>query len=194
MTFNPNIPQGAQLISATQAQIQINFDQLNSIFDVDHVTYDNATVANRGKHDKSTYIEQGSDPATSANEIALYSKDLSSVSTLYMRKESSGTVIQMSGRDPILANPGRTFLPGGIILVWGTFSLAPGVNSTAVTFPGGGFTGTPFGVYFGSNVTGNAESLPIVGPGTLTNTGFTGQRANGSSGGTYLYYYLAIGI
>ena len=91
MTFNPNIPQATDLTSASQSQILTNFSQLNTIFDVDHVTYDNATVANRGKHDKSTYIEQGADPATSANEVALYSKDLSTVSTLYMRKESSGT-------------------------------------------------------------------------------------------------------
>ena len=134
MSFNPNIPQSSNIPSQSQAQFLTNFGQLNTIFDVDHVTYNNATSANRGKHDQSTYIDSSGDPTTSSNECAVYSKALSGVSTLYFRKESNGTAIQMTGVDPVVnANDGYTFLPGGLILKWGTIAAA--VNNVVQGFP-----------------------------------------------------------
>lgn len=160
MTFNPNIPTSSNIPSQSQAQFLTNFGQLNTIFDVDHVTFNDATVANRGKHTKTTYIEWAmppeatADPITSSNELALYSKESGSVSTLFLRKESNGTVIQMSGQDPTIATSGSTFLPGGIVLKWGQFSTNAGGTATptfASAFPTACFvvvasvidTGTP---------------------------------------------------
>lgn len=96
MTYNPSIPQSSDLISQSQAQVLTNFSQLNTIFDVDHVTYNDATSANRGKHDKSTYVE-GSDPVTSTNEVAVYSKDTGTQPDLFYRPESSGTATRLTG-------------------------------------------------------------------------------------------------
>lgn len=129
MTFNPNIPQPNDLISQSQAQIQTNFSQSDTAFGIDHTAF--STVSNQGKHKKSSYIEQASDPVTSANEVAVYSKELSGASTLYLRKENAGTVVQMSGQDPTVAAAGSTFLPGGVILKWGSGSVT---NTQTVNF------------------------------------------------------------
>lgn len=133
MSYNPNIPQPSDIPSQSQAQFLVNFQQLNTIFDVDHVPYNDADTADRGKHDKSTYVEQGSDPTTAANELALYSKDDGSGNTrLFLRQESAGTVIQISGANPSASANGTTFLPGGLILKWGT--KANPINNDVISF------------------------------------------------------------
>lgn len=97
MTYNPSIPQANDIISQSQGQILTNFNQANTIFDVDHVTFDNATVANRGKHDKSTYVELAADPVTAFNEVAVYSKDTGTQPDVFVRLENNGTVERMTG-------------------------------------------------------------------------------------------------
>jgi hypothetical protein len=132
MSFNPGIPQSSDIPAQSQAQILTNFNQTNSVFGINHIEFNNSTVANRGKHKHVSMIEQGSDPVTAANEVALYSKDVSSVSQLFLRREANGTVIQMTGQNPTIAQSGSTFLPGGIVMKWG-FTGVIADNST-VTF------------------------------------------------------------
>jgi len=117
MTYNPVIPQSFNIPSQSQSQFLTNFGQLNSVFDIDHVPFNDATVANRGKHDKSTYIEITPDPTTLINEIAVYSKESGSVTRLFMRQENSGTVIKLTGTDPYVTSNANqletsTFLAG----------------------------------------------------------------------------------
>lgn len=185
MTFNPSIPASTDLISQSQSQIQTNFSQSNTAFGIDHTAFD--VVSNQGKHKKSTYVEQGADPATAANELAIYSKDLGAVSTLYLRKESNGTVIQMSARDPVIAASGCSFLPGGILIQWGTYSLAAGTLTTpvafAVTFPTAVYSLTITG-----DITNN-KSMPSYS--TLTTSGFNGNKTD--TGFATNYTYIAIG-
>ena len=185
MTFNAAIPQSTDLISQSQAQILTNFSQSNTAFGIDHTAFD--VVSNQGKHKKSTYVEQGSDPATLANEMAVYSKDLSAVTTLYLRKESNGTVIQMSGVDPIDAASGCTFLPGGFLIQWGTYTLAAPNSTTPVAFA------TSFSTVYSLTITGNNtlnSSLPAYSG--LSLSGFNGNRASPLAG-TVTYTYMAIG-
>lgn len=130
MVYIPTIPQpGDSPATQSQAQILENFTQLNTQFSVDHVALN--AGANNGKHIKTTFIDQAADPVVAANEIDLYSKSLAGVSTLYLRKESNGTVIQMSAQDPTINNAGSTFLPGGVIIKWGFGPASPGGNVIA---------------------------------------------------------------
>ena len=117
MTYNPSVPQPTDIPAQSQADFLTNFTQLNTIFDVDHVPFNDASAANRGKHDKSTYIEQGADPVTATNEISLYTKDVAASTRLFMRQENAGSVLPLSGADPynsVTANKVEvsTFLPG----------------------------------------------------------------------------------
>jgi len=129
MTFNPNIPQASDLISQSQAQILTNFGQVNTIFDIDHVTFNNATAANRGKHDKSTYVEQASDPVTSTNEVAVYSKDTGTQPDLFYRPESAGTAVRLTGGGLTAAAWVRFNVSGAVITVLESYN----VSSVSIT-------------------------------------------------------------
>lgn len=131
MVYKPNIPQPTNIPAQSQSDFLENFSELNTIFDVDHVTWNAASAANRGKHTSSTYIDT-TDPVTATNEVAVYAKDDGGNSRLYMRQEAAGTVVQMSNRDPTIGANGETFLPGGILLKWG--AVLVNSSPTAVVF------------------------------------------------------------
>jgi len=90
MTFDSNIPAANDLLSVSQGDIQTNFSQINTIIAVDHYEFNNATVANRGKH-KSVVLPEAAAIATAADEGALYTKDDGTRPALYYRQESNGT-------------------------------------------------------------------------------------------------------
>jgi hypothetical protein len=185
-TYQPNIPQPGQLISISQNDILQNFQQLNAAWLVNHVDFNTAPL---GKHNLVEFPNQSSAPAGAASEMTLFSQLASGVSQLFYIR-NAGTPFQLTGKDPIVAASGSTFLPGGIILQWGTWTLASGVPNAAVSFAQT-FPTNVFALTFGSNPTPDPKNLPIFS--ALTTSGFTGSRVTGSSGGTYTYYYIAIG-
>lgn len=135
MTFTPNIPASGQTLGQTRDDIRNNFTNYNDTISVNHVA-PNATGA--GKHKFVQMPEQGTAPATAVNEMALYTRELSGRSTLYLRQENSGSSIQMSGVTPALSgNNGYTFLPGGFLIQWGTHAIASGSTATSIgiSFP-----------------------------------------------------------
>lgn len=101
MTYNPNIPQPIDDMSVSQGDLLTNFGDLNTVYGSsgDHVALDAAS--NRGKHKKVTFVSQGSDPdtdspATLENELAMFALEEGSDTELYLRKESNGTVNQIT--------------------------------------------------------------------------------------------------
>lgn len=97
MTYNPNIPQASDIISQSQAQLLTNFQQADLIFDVDHVTFDNATVADRGKHRKADFIRLGADPGSAATQLVVYEKLSGTSSELFFQRDNVATVTQLTG-------------------------------------------------------------------------------------------------
>ena len=95
MTFDPNIPQPTDFISTSQAQVLINFSQVDTIFGIDHVKFSSGS-AQAGEHNKVTFVQQGSDPTTGVNELALYSKAASGQPELFVRRASNGAVQQLT--------------------------------------------------------------------------------------------------
>lgn len=97
MSYTPGIPNATDLISQSQSQIKTNFQKIDSAtngFAVDHVTLTDNTDG--GKHKKSTYIQQGSDPTPSAGEASVYTKAVGSRTELFYRGESSGPITELS--------------------------------------------------------------------------------------------------
>lgn len=136
MTYDPGIPTGSQYLSDSQPAILENFSQLNTLFAINHVTFNDVTAVDRGKHTFVTMIEQADSPGTAINEMALYTKEEGGVTELFLQREdlaAAGADIQMTFGTPSVAANGYTFLPGGLLLQWGS------VNATAVgadfTFP-----------------------------------------------------------
>jgi|GEM_PF-2741692 len=95
MGYNPNVPQPNDFVSQSQKDILQNYQEIASQFMQDHVMIDQEDM-NRGKHKKVTYNEQGSDPTTIADEIALYTKDVSGQPEYFVAPESAGTVYRIS--------------------------------------------------------------------------------------------------
>ena len=136
MTYLPGIP------SNTASQFRTNFTALDNIFANNHYKFDDPTVANRGFHKFSTYVEQGAGPATAAGMIALYCKSYGSQDCLYFRRPGSGAEILLTGPSgPVQAANGYTFVPGGILIQWGKLIAVPIAN-----------TNYSFNIHFSGNV------------------------------------------
>ncbi len=182
MSYQPNIPQPNQLLSLSQVDILTNFNQLNSVFgNVDHVAY-SPPITNSGKHNKSTYVQQASDPATAALEGAVYTKDIGGVPTLVYRQQLSGTVSPILIGSSTAANPGSVNI-GGIIIKWGgNVSLTS--NTEVVNFVSA-FPNNCFSV-----VVTSQNSSQAAGSNTFTTSGFTCTHSGGAN---LSVSYVAIG-
>lgn len=98
MTFDPNIPRNTDIMSDSQTDLQTNFTQINSVMGIDHVAFD--ATANRGKHNKVTLVTQGStDPETTGNELALYSRTNGSNVDVYFRGENNADPVPLTQRN-----------------------------------------------------------------------------------------------
>jgi hypothetical protein len=151
-TFTPNIPQFAQEIKVTQPGILSNFQAINELLSVNHVSFSNPT--DFGKHN-FTSLQYTTDPTTTSTEMALYAKSSTDTNggELYYRYPNSGTVVQLtpvSGGSSGGVTNGWVSLSSTVTMKWGT---ATGIitGSNTITFPTGGgipaYTTTPFVIF-----------------------------------------------
>lgn len=129
MAYQSNKPLPTDRLKDSQSDIQANFLSLYNAWIVNHVTFDDA---NAGKHAYIQFPEQVSNPTTSSNEIALFSKENGGVAQLFLRRESNGTVVNITN-DLSATTNGWTRLINGLILKWETFTVPRNTLST-VTF------------------------------------------------------------
>ena len=132
MTFNPSIPQAQDIMSDSQGDLLINFQQINIVYGTagDHVAFDAAS--NKGKHNKVTLLTQGSDPLVDApdtreNEVALFALEDVTDTEIYMRRESNGDVKQIT-------KDGELFIGVHPIFALNLSDLTPNANTGAGTF------------------------------------------------------------
>lgn len=196
-TYTPNIPQANQRIRATQAPILSNFEAINELLSVNHVGFSDST--NFGKHTFTSLVFQGSDPATSSNEMALYSKtstDLNGAEIFY-RYPNSGTVVQLtgtsSGNGGSLNTNGYSYLTSSLIMKWGQVSgVVAGTNT--ITFPTGGgipaFTTSVYCVQWSPNSSYTLSSSS----GYVTNISLTNFQVVASTTISSTIYWMAIGV
>jgi hypothetical protein len=209
MTFNPLIPQPAHYLAQSQGDLLSNNGQLNNVEGVNHVSFDNAIPVNslaaeRGKHHMVELLNRDTsgsappyaivDPAGTITEMVFYAKDRVyaapigiTETTLYLRK-ANGNLFQMSGLDPVAAQTGSTFLPGGIVIKWGIYTgngaavQAPANTNTFVTpFPNACWSVVVTGGNF-------AQPTNVCKVANLTTASFWGRCPAGEQG-----FYIAIG-
>lgn len=144
MSFDPNVPQAADLISDSQSDILTNFQQLNAIFGsnaaADHYQWD--AVANAGLHKQITLpVVRGSDPTlSSANTGMIYTKTVSGVAAPFFAGWNGSTTVVSplggQGSTPIFVpgQNGYSIFPGGMMLQWGTFTRVGTPTLTNVPF------------------------------------------------------------
>lgn len=133
MPFNPNIPQATDRLAKSQQDLLNNNQQLDTSFGINHYAFSDLT-ANNGMHKQCQLVEQVGAPVPGAGTDSLYTFVTAiPLGELFFVRGGAGTPIQMTNGNTINASTGLTFLPGGMIMQFGTTTL--NVSSQAsVTF------------------------------------------------------------
>jgi hypothetical protein len=119
MAYNPNIPQSTDIIANSQSDILNNFQALNNVFGVNHLTFE---APGQGKHAFLQMPEYSGSVSTAIDEAGLYAAiGASSAQTeLVFRRENNGATIAFT--ECLAGATGWTRLPSGILAKWGNAS------------------------------------------------------------------------
>lgn len=191
MPYKPTPPASGGTLSGTRDTIRNNFTQIETVNNVNHGAYDEA---DQGKHKFLQMPEQATANllATSATEIGLYNSAVNN--NLTLRSPSSGSSYQLTVyNDANIAtfgsNPGWTFLPGGLIMQYGTNAAASSTGSVAFPFS---FT-TIYQVQVTSSRTGTgSNNNTILDTHGISNSGFS-YKIDTNSGSAQINW-IAIGV
>lgn len=173
----------------SQSQIRANFQAINNTWASNHFPLTGNSLF-YGMHNVLVLRPQ-TDPTTSATQVALYNKLVSSVPQMFFRPNINQTPIQMT-YSSIKADSSATqysFVAGPFIVYGGTISNA--TNPQTVTLS----PGTTL-LYVGLimvNPTTTAKAF-ATSPGTLSGTTFTISYAPQPVGSKINISYFAIGL
>lgn len=188
MVVERNIPQPADIISVSQDQLLQNNQGYVDTFAVDHGPYNDA---NAGKHLRSTYPIQASDPVTLAGEGKVYAKDstaLTGRTDLYYRYQTAGGTSMTGLVCPLLA-----------IKAFGKADLLGTVAGTAFNCTVSAIAGNVWTITITSPFVSNADAqkmmvlavpesaattnIPILGVLITNETTITVRRTSTAAGG-----------
>ena len=152
MVYTPNTPLATDVISASQAVFNANFQALNTRFTEDHyeytfaggapAPYNIAVAGDKGKHRKITLVRVSANPAApGADEGRLITKTATGATHLFF--QNAANIYQLTGLPVTLPVLGATYegtmtLPGGVVVKWGKFFAATTngtYNFTSGAFP-----------------------------------------------------------
>lgn len=196
------LPNAGQSLGQTRADIRENFNIIQDAFGRNHVSLNDGTPGNRGKHNFSEYVAQGSTPTIIAGECATYGRNFGGVTQLTFTQDGTGNVYQLTRVIPASVarfstntnytgtqSGGWTFLPGGMLLQYGS-KTSPGAGSSSITFPVA-FTNAPYSIQLTPRNDGSHSAFTYYLDGAPTNTSFN-YRA--STAGSNTLYWIAIGV
>jgi len=202
-SYQPGIPTGTVNLDVDYLNIQRNFQQLDTSFGVDHVTFSNQTAQN-GYH-KSIHFNPVSTTATNPPNnyppvtpaaVPGYGQLMSpqvndginADTALYFLTGGNRKIQLTSNFVPVASQNGYTFLPGGIIMQWAQFT-SPGSTGT-ITFTSSGGIAFPNSCFIvilqGDDNKAATQNLLVT---ARSNVGFDFKSLNSGS----LYTYLALG-
>lgn len=195
MSFTPNIPANGQSLGSSRTQVLDNFAVLRSTLAENHV---DVNAANAGLHTHADLLAQSADPNPASGIVSHYSKTIAGITEWFFQREGTmsgnGAVIQMSNGTPSAGTSGRTFLPGGLILLWGQCNFNTGSTLTQ-NFQGTGFPNNAFTIQITPFIlpgAGNPLSLAAA-PISKTQFNVQGRVSNGSFSASPGAFYWAIG-
>jgi hypothetical protein len=186
MAYNNAIPQATDIISVSQSQLLENFAQINTVVGINHQTFG---ATGEGKHKFLQMPEQGSAPATAVDEAGLYAAvgATSTVAELVFRRENNGAAIAFT--EHVAGASGWTMLPSGIMLQWGSGSVA---GTSTLNFPRT-FPTACYNVQLTSTSGGTEQNFLNIVTGSLTTTGFSAKsytRSGNSSTSSALFFAI----
>jgi hypothetical protein len=125
--YDPQTPKTPSTsLADSQMPFLINFSQLFDIFEVNHISL-NAT-SNAGNHTTIQLLEQENALQTDLSEISVYTKDVpGQTDQIFLRYQANGTEFQFTNYQIYAISPTTffTFLPGKIIVYFGSFTQLP---------------------------------------------------------------------
>ena len=192
VTYTPNIPQPQDIPANSQGQILQNFQYLvpsaaTTGLKRDHQMLMVDTANTDGVHKQVTFAANQTTPGFTGNVSVLYPNTANGQSQLFFNNAAQNVQLTTAiASVPTIAANGVTFLPGGLLLQWGSGTsgvpvVFPVAFSVAVFAPR--VTVSPVGA------TGNTTTPPVITT-VPTATGF----AVGNFGGQgFTYHWMAIG-
>jgi len=189
--YTTNIPNPPNFPSQDVANMQINTNSISTLLQVDHFGFGNNQG---GSHARVQLAEVlGSSPPVGLlnGYETIYSQIINANGEIFFTRGSSGTGIQLTGPGtPVVSASGYTFLPGGILMQWGTNTCASG---TTITFPVPfKVATTPFSIQ--CTIFQNTTNRHFVYARSSTNANFvTTQLDNGGVAETNTFSWIAIG-
>lgn len=133
MTYFPNKPVGTDFLLQSQPELLQNFALSLQSWNANHITFNQD---DGGKHRLTSLRKQTVDPATAADENALYSKEgiPAGQPLLFYRPHSNATPIQMTY--PSVVNTGDaqySYMAGPFIFYFGKIASATNGQIVALT-------------------------------------------------------------
>lgn len=140
-TFTQGYPPDGSSLGQTKSTIRDNIDGTFLTLAVDHINNNGQPGSNpAGYHKVVHMVPQGSNPGALVGYGQLFSKTINSFTTdqALFWETGSGLIQQLTvNLTPSKTTNGYTFLPGGLIIQWGTgTNISSGSNITfPITFP-----------------------------------------------------------
>lgn len=196
MSYQPGIPTGSVPLNIDYKNLQTNFQQLDTIFGIDHIPY--SQLPNQGYHTK-VHLVPAAPPAFTAGTGQLVSTTTTDINTdqsLYWLTGANRLLQLTMNFDSVKAGNGYTFLPGGIIFQWGITPLLAAGSYTTVTFATSNkaFPNACLSVMLtriSDQGTSPSANSVFVRDSSVTSTGF--QITNTTSSSSQFAYWWAIG-
>lgn len=197
------VPNSGQNLPQTRDSIRINFENIDSGFNANHVPLN--TGANSGKHNGVTFPQLAGNPpqgdllATLASEVMLFAKadaNTAGGTGIYFMGPSAAapysiTAAQLPSPLTNIGN-GWTALPSGLLLQWGTM---PASNSfQPFPFPNLFQSYCFFAIPVALSPGGRTNILQILAGQTLKNGTWITSNATGGAGESSTALILAIGM
>lgn len=182
-----SMPNSGQSLGATRDQIRNNILDIKNSLAVNHVDLDNG--ADTGKHTMTNFLQistAADKPTTGATEVALYN-DSASTGQIWLcppNTTQGDKKVQLTAGDVTNVkfatnttyttdrNGGWTFLPGGMLLQYGTLTDASMPFTGSMTFPIA-FSVAPYSLTFGISRPSGSSANQSFFYDTLTNAGFS---------------------
>lgn len=203
MAYQANIPLPTDRLKDSQSDILDNFTAIKQLIDRNHGTFGATT---EGRH---TFIEFPTTTPTkdtlTTPEVALYSKNgaFSGVPELFFQGNNLAADFGYAITESLQAVNGWTRLPSGIVLKWGTTSIASRNSLETITFPVLGtipaftaiFTVLAIETFSAGPSLGNLNTAVSVGNFTTVNFQIYARAIGLPGGGPAVpITYIAIGI
>jgi|FreactcultuFSWF8_1027224.scaffolds.fasta_scaffold00462_4 hypothetical protein len=136
-TYVPGYPPNGSSLGQTKATIRDNLDGTFDTLAIDHINNNGQPGSNpAGYHKVIHIVPQGSNPGAVTGYGQLFSKTVNSVTTdeALFWETGAGLIQQLTvNLTPAAVTNGYTFLPGGLIMQWGTAISFTSGNTVSFT-------------------------------------------------------------